>query len=242
MFTCGPSFFRQAQAGPSDPYFANVGLLLHFDGASGAIATSDSSSFNRPITRAGSGSLSTSASKFGGSSVFCPGGANGWGVADSSAWAFGNGQFTVEQWVYFTTAPGASETLAFISQWRSSTDISFLFCMSSGALRFNYSTTGTASSGSAGAAWTPALNTWYHIAADRDATNTLRVYVNGAVIASAAATATFRDSSLSLDIGGNIGGGGFPSHIGYTDEVRITKGIARYAGAFTPPTAAFPNS
>jgi hypothetical protein len=52
--------------------------------------------------------------------------------------------------------------------------------------------------------------------------------------------ATFFDSTRTLSIGndGNLTRG----FIGQIDEVRITKGVARYAGAFTPPTAAFPNS
>jgi hypothetical protein len=34
---------------------------------------------------------------------------------------------------------------------------------------------------------------------------------------------------------------GTNTFFGQLDDLRITKGVARYAGAFTPPTAAFPN-
>jgi len=49
--------------------------------------------------------------------------------------------------------------------------------------------------------------------------------------------ATFFDSSRPLTIGndGNLNRG----FIGQLDDVRITKGVARYAGAFTPPTGPF---
>jgi hypothetical protein len=39
-------------------------------------------------------------------------------------------------------------------------------------------------------------------------------------------------------MGADAGGA---TYIGYIDEFRITKGIARYTANFTPPTAAFPN-
>lgn len=40
------------------------------------------------------------------------------------------------------------------------------------------------------------------------------------------------------DYFGKAGGGSFP---GLIDEVRVTKGVARYNGNFTVPSSAYPN-
>jgi hypothetical protein len=52
-------------------------------------------------------------------------------------------------------------------------------------------------------------------------------------------TANFFDSTKSLEIGNNNVANIVP---GYMDEIRNTKGVARYAGAFTPSISEFPNS
>ena len=147
--------------------------------------------------------------------------------------------FTVEAWVRFTTH-SATATEVIAGNYSGATNLGWLFSMgSTGSLAFGYSTTG-ADGVSVGAAYTPALNTYIHLAADRDAGNTLRVYADGVIIASGAAAATFFASTRDLFVGndGNLTRK-LPGHIG---ALRITKGVARYAGAFTPPTAAFPVS
>ncbi len=103
-------------------------------------------------------------------------------------------------------------------------------------INFFYSTTGS-DNPSVGAGYTPTLNNWIHVAVDRDTSNVLRVYVDGIVRASATVTATFFNSTRTLTIGNdeNLTRG----FIGQIDELRITKGIARYGGTFTPPTAPF---
>ncbi|UVK57666.1 LamG domain-containing protein (plasmid) [Mesorhizobium sp. AR02] len=40
------------------------------------------------------------------------------------------------------------------------------------------------------AAWAPSKNVWYHVCADKDSSNELRVYVDGAMIASSTITQT----------------------------------------------------
>jgi concanavalin A-like lectin/glucanase superfamily protein len=91
---------------------------------------------------------------------------------------------------------------------------------------------------------TTLLNTgvWYHLAVDKDSTGKIRLYVNGAVVGSA----TPANSTINHNAGqpvsiGCTGFGGNPLS-GWVDEVRVTKGVARYKtdAGFTPPTHAFP--
>jgi hypothetical protein len=104
--------------------------------------------------------------------------------------------------------------------------------------------------GSTGSAWTtsntassPALDTWGHIAIDKDATGKCRMYVNGVMLGSVTpADSSMFDSTAALEIGRLFGATANLS--GWMDELRITKGVARYASdaGFTVPSAAFPRS
>jgi len=225
-----------AAVGPTDPNFASVVLLLHFDGADGATTTTDSSPLAHTVVPTGAGAKLTTANKqFGTASMDLSAGAYVI-IADNAAWHFGAGQFTVECWIRPTVAPVS--TRAFVAQFGNS-DRGWFFGFNGNTLNFFYSTTGADLPVVSGA-YTPTLNTWVHVAADRDASNVLRVYANGSVIASATVSATFWDAARSLQIGNDVTA--TRNYTGQVDEVRITKGVARYGGAFTPPTAAFPNS
>lgn len=227
-------------AGATDPFFSSVVLLCHFDGANNQNTTVDSSSSNKTMTSVTATTLSTAQAKFGPTSTnTSAGGTRYWELADSPDWDFGSGQFTIEAWVYFLNTPSAvSRCIA--SQWQANGNLSWFFGRASTTeLCFQYTTAGGPAATLVGAAWTPSTGQWYHVAADRDASNVLRVYLNGAVHASATAAVTIFNSSATLQL---VGSSVFSGMDGYIDELRITKGVARYAGAFTPPTAAFPDS
>jgi hypothetical protein len=85
---------------------------------------------------------------------------------------------------------------------------------------------------------TPALNALQHLAVVRDG-NMLYFYVNGVMIGLAASTSAYGSATATATIGGDPNFGQWTS--GYLDDVRITKGVARYKGGtmFTPPAAAF---
>ena len=210
-------------------------LLVHADGANGSTAFADASPGGHTLT-ANNATVSTTSPKFGtGSANFSAGTNAAITVSGSGAeFNFGAAQFTVEAWALFTTTPAGTQSIA--SKWGSAGNLGWTFRMASGALAFIYSTTGSDSL-SISAAFTPTLNTWYHLAADRDASNTLRVYVNGVVLASGAVAVTIAPSSGACIIGNEpTNTRAFPGRL---DEVRVTSGLAQYGGAFTPPTGPF---
>jgi hypothetical protein len=221
----------------TDPYFSSVKLLCHFDGTDGQTATVDSSASPHVLTNNSGVVLSSARSKFGATSAYFAGagGGHSWITPDSADWTFGSGQFTIEGWIYVNS--WGSYVLA--GQWGWSSQLGWDLEVSGSAVTFRYSTDGMYNGISFNGAWSPSINTWYHIAVDRDASNVIRIYADGVVLATTTDAATFWDSTNALEIGCTIAGSTLN---GYLDEVRITKGVARYAGAFTPPTAAFPNS
>jgi hypothetical protein len=83
-------------------------------------------------------------------------------------------------------------------------------------------------------------NTWYHIALVRSgSTNTL--YVDGTSVGTYTFSSSLTDNSLTVGSVVNFRDTTSTYHFnGYMDDLRITKGYARYTTTFTPPTAAFP--
>jgi len=82
-------------------------------------------------------------------------------------------------------------------------------------------------------------NTWYHLAVVRSG-NTFSLYVNGVSESTATSSVVIADDTSNLLIG--VGDTGTTYLNGYIDDLRITKGYARYTSNFTPPTKAFPNT
>jgi hypothetical protein len=84
--------------------------------------------------------------------------------------------------------------------------------------------------------------TWYHVAVARSGV-TLYAFINGVQLTSASVSGVTVDPCLTgLAISAaEPTGATLGNFNGYIDDLRITKGYARYTAAFTPPTAAFPN-
>ena len=82
-------------------------------------------------------------------------------------------------------------------------------------------------------------NTWYHVALVRNQTN-LSFYVNGILSATVSSNAAI-GSRRALTVGAqNSSSTRFTR--GSIDDLRITKGLARYTTSFTPPARALPET
>ena len=141
------------------------------------------------------------------------------------------GDFTLEMWIYPTSTAGYQLVYSQYTSGSSGGNFELLWDEFNEKFNVNFrgSTLLTSSS-------TYSLNAWHHLAIVRSG-STFTMYVDGA----SAATATNSDSILQT--ASYIGTRSlFDSYFaGYIDDIRITRGYARYSGStYTVPAAAFP--
>lgn len=188
-------------------------------------------SLKNNIQTIGNTKVNTSIYKYGTGSIAFDGTGDWITIPDSQNFQL-SGNFTVEGWFYLSalgTARGLVSKGTAATGWSVNITSGNLLQMSLTATDVPGTTLLLA-------------NTWYHFAMVRSgsATGNIKIYLNGAVEASSAtANNTAFSQTDSLYIGANRVGG--TPMLGYMDDVRITKGIARYTAAFTPPQVAFPN-
>ena len=221
---------------------ALISLLLHFDGSDGATTTTDDGPDERTITLAGDAQLDTAQKKFGTASLLLDGNGDLASAADHGDFDFGSEDFTAEG--FFRISSLGNNT--FFSHWENNDTGGQSFYLvhfnGSNTLRFAYRlTTGLVE---ANYTWQPSTNTFYHIAVVRYGT-TLKVYIDGvAVISESVSTTSFITSEDPFRIGAfNDATTASPTldwfFAGHVDEVRVTKGQARYIANFVPTTSAF---
>lgn len=224
--------------GPGDPDYASVAALLHFDGVNGSTAFIDSAFTPKSWIGSGAGAtISTTQNKFGGSSLSLNG--SSW-LADSTFATLFGSPFTLEMWVYRTGSVGPGIYLFTVSagndDWNASGNSIQIIINSSAAIVVAWRISPTAPTTITSGTTSP-LNTWQHVAVSYDGT-TFRLFLDG-VAAGSSSTAWAGSTVTNARIGsGPTGASSFP---GFIDEFRISRGLARYTGAFTPSIAAFPN-
>jgi hypothetical protein len=227
-----------------DPHWSNVVLLMGFEGANGSTGapgmTDESPSAHGNATVVGSSVIDTSQFKFGASSLKLVAASSGNIHFNNSAdWNLGSGQFTIEAWVQFNTRTAAIHFI--VADYAGAGSLGwYLGVDAAGNLSWTVSTTGSNTFNDITGTWSPTNGTWYHVAVDYDGAK-YRGYINGAMVGSSTTARTIFNPGNLLAIGSNSINTGLWLD-GWVDEIRITKGVARYATdtSFSVPTAAFP--
>ena len=220
-----------------DDKFEKVVALFNFDGSDGDRNTSglDASNNNLSLTYDSAGDeLSTTQKKFGSTSLYI---ADNVRVSSTEGFNMGTGDFTMEAWFYFTTL---SAGFGIFDQWNSGTSLarSQLWHGSSagGQLKFYHSIAGQSTQTISFADPTISTGSWIHLALVRQG-GTVKLYVNGTADSTSGSTSGNVHRTDDMWFGDQqTGGGNAPQY--YMDDLRITKGAARYTSNFTAPTSA----
>jgi hypothetical protein len=230
-----------------DPYFESVVLLLTADGTVGSTSFIDRSWSPKTVTNNLGVLVSDAQVKFGQSAFFDN---SSWNLQSASKYLrlpvvkdllFEGGDFTIEGWVYPTATPVATQYAGILAFRESTSSQSFSFLISgdgSGSLLFNVRIAGTTYSCNSAL---PVANVWTHVAAIRRG-GFMQCFTNGV----GGTAVAIQPGSLEVPSGlfptiglmniGNLTSGNFR---GYIDDLRVTKGVARYSENFTPPTTAY---
>ena len=220
-----------------DDKFDKVVALFNFDGSDGDRTTSglDASNNNLTLTYDSAGDeLSSTQKKFGSTSLYI---ADNVRVSSTEGFNMGTGDFTMEAWFYFTTL---SAGFGIFDQWNSGTSLarSQLWHGSSagGQLKFYHSIAGQSTQTISFANPTISTGSWIHLALVRQG-GTVKLYVNGTADSTSGSTSGNVHRTDDMWFGDQqTGGGNAPQY--YMDDLRITKGAARYTSNFTAPTSA----
>ena len=222
----------------TDPSFDNVSLLMKFDGTNASTTFTDVGPLVVPVTAVGTAQISTTRSRFGSGSLLTATGGGNYANINTNMTAFAYpGDFTIEGWWWFNVNNIGYQPLIGAASTGDATAWT-LILETNNTFAFYGSTTNS---------WNTVLTTsqvpltgaWHHVAVSRSGSS-VRMFYNGTQIGTTVTSSNAIASGTSVRIGGyQFFPGGARSFGGNIDELRITKGVARYTANFTPPSSEF---
>ncbi|CAB4221253.1 Concanavalin A-like lectin/glucanases superfamily [uncultured Caudovirales phage] len=230
----GTALYTSAFTPPAAPptTVANTALLI---GNTVNSAINDPSSRSAIRSVAGAAQVVNSVYRYGTGSVYFNGSSNYLTVPYSDVkFKFGAvSDFTIEFWMRAAALPGTTAQLFDTRPASTNGAYHDIYLSSDGTVRYYVSTADRITSSASAIV----INTWYHIALVRYV-NTTTLYINGVVAGTPWADTTDYVSAAIVLIGASYGGGAAITNYfnGYIDDLRVTKSVARYTGAFTPPS------
>lgn len=197
-------------------------------GGGGTRSFVDLSTTGHVVTVVGNAKGSRTRSKWATTSAEFDGNGDAVVTPSNAQFAMGTGAFTVEAWIYLVSG-GTPRVIVSTRPTSAGSVTAFGLGVSAGGELNFYTSVSIATS----TANVP-TGQWVHVAATRSG-NTIQLYIDGTADGSGTITETMSDQVLA--VGGHVNGN--ESFNGSIQDVRITKGVARYAGNFSVPTAAY---
>jgi len=212
-------------------------LMLHCDGANAGTTFTDSSLIPKTVTR-NQGTTVTAIKKFGTAAGYFDGsGTYPTGnlvVANDSDFDF-TGDFTVDFWLYLPSNAASLKNQKILGcslysggwqGWHIKKD--------NANLRLNFEGTGSLGGFNTQFSSDVAVETWTHVAVVRSGTTTSG-YLNGTSAMSFSQSGTVQTSGHDFVVGMEHNDAWWDYPVMHIDEIRISKGIARWTSAFTAP-------
>ena len=205
-------------------------LLLHCDGADGSTSFPDDLAGAHTVTVGGNAQVDTSQFKFSGASAQFGGSGDFITLDGSSDFAFGTGDFTIDFWVYLNSIGSFTP---FLTDFRASAGGLYptIYINAPNLIFYTGSVDVIVTTA-------PSLSAWHHIALARAGTST-KLFVDGV---QGGSTYTDLNSYLNAALrpAFGIGYDGVSGPLnGWMDEIRISKGVARWTADFTPSSGPY---
>lgn len=217
----------------ADLDFAKVSALLHFDGADGATTFIDSSGSPKTVARLGTAAISTAQSVFGGSSLLSTGG--GVTIPDDAGFDVATGDFSIE--IRLRPTSFASAGIIVNKALGTGSNYPFQAYVTAGGGIVFRSYFGATELFSITTSSVLSVNTWAAVQLNRSG-STFRVLVDGVQVGSASYAGSLPSNSYAVSICAYSDG--TAPFLGYSEEFRFTKGLARNVTTYTPSAAPFP--
>ena len=236
--TTGTQIFSPPTSATSNSESLTAGslsLLLNFTNA----GIFDAAAKN-VLETVGNAQVSTTQTKFGTTSMAFDGTGDQLLLPYRPTLDLASGDWTIEGWLYLNSVSPTTQGVItlFNGNAVSQTNVQYIIRVNTSNLVFECGISTTTYSISFSGITT---GTWYHFAMVRNGT-TMMGFLNGTKSGTTPTLASNLNTSTTwvTSIGRYTSGGTNYDLNGYIDDLRITKGVARYTANFTAPTAAFP--
>jgi len=223
--------------------------LLHGEGANNSTTITDSGLVVSNWTAVNGAKISTAQHQFGSASIDINSAntanrSDGSGprivaTADSSTFAWGTGDFTIEFWLRLTALPSSGQAIILDTRpGGANGNHLVLYMEASLGNKIIFYNSGSPHLGTAAA---PSTDVWHHVAVSR-ASGVTRMFLDGTQSGTPySGTPTDYTDSMDYEPCQPVFGSdstGKNQIAGYIDEVRFTKGEGLYTADFTPPSSA----